>query len=113
MMQQDVAGSLRVSLNSSLSILSPKIEDPPQAERGTKGVDGSPRNWIPASAGMTESGAAECCRGFGGVPQPDLPPGAGSRELTQANVMMQQNAAGVWGVPSFLTLPPRVGDQGG
>ena len=39
MMQQDVAGSLRVSLKCSLSILSPKIEDPPQAERGTKGVE--------------------------------------------------------------------------
>ena len=62
MMQQDVAGSLRVSLESSLSILSPMTG-------GFQGVDGSPRNWIPASAGMTEYGAAESCRGFGGVPR--------------------------------------------
>ena len=47
MMQQDVAGSLRVSLKSSLSILS-------SMSGGFQGVDGSPRNWIPASAGMTE-----------------------------------------------------------
>ena len=58
MMQQDVAGSLRVSLKSSLSILSPMTG-------GFQEVDGSPRNWIPASAGMTEDGAAECCRGLG------------------------------------------------
>ena len=47
MMQHSVAGSLRVSLKSSLSILSPM-------SGGFQGVDGSPRNWIPASAGMTE-----------------------------------------------------------
>jgi hypothetical protein len=39
-MQQDAARSLRVSLNSPL-FLSPKIEDPPQEEWGTKGVDRS------------------------------------------------------------------------
>jgi hypothetical protein len=67
MMQQDVAGSLRVSLKSSLSILSPMTG-------GFQGVDGSPRNWIPASAGMTEDGAAECCRGSGVSPDSSLSP---------------------------------------
>jgi hypothetical protein len=75
MMQQDVAGSLRVSLKSSLSILSPM-------SGGFQGVDGSPRNWIPASAGMTEES-------------------------------VRLRRTGVWGVPRFSTLPPRVGDQGG
>jgi hypothetical protein len=49
MMQQDVAGSLRVSLKSYLSILSTMSGE-------FQGVDASPRNWIPASAGMTEYG---------------------------------------------------------
>ena len=28
------------------------------------------------------------------------------RGLTQESLMMQQNAAGVWGVPRFSILPP-------
>ena len=33
--------------------------------------------------------------------------------MTKPNVMMmQQDAAGVWGVPRLSILPPRVGDRG-
>jgi hypothetical protein len=43
-----------------------------------------------------------------------MPPRVGDRGLTKANVMMmQQDAAGVWGVPRLSILPPRMGDQGG
>jgi len=57
-----------MSLKSSLSILSPM-------SGGFQGVDGSPRNWIPASAGM-----------------------------------IRLRRTGVWGVPRFSTLPPRIED---
>jgi hypothetical protein len=104
MMQQDVAGSLRVSLKSSLSILSPMTG-------GFQLVDNSPRNWIPACAGMTENDAVtRLCRGFSGVSSEGE---YKTRPYTGVVMTVQQNAAGVWGVPRFFTLPPRVGDQGG
>jgi len=53
--------------------LSPKIENPPQAEWGTQGVDSDFRqrrkaaSWIPASAGMTEGVWLEPLSGMGGA----------------------------------------------
>ena len=75
--------------------------------------------WIPACAGMTRVGV-ECRdrslpRVWGRPPISFLlPPRVGGpRRLNQDDsTTVQQNAAGVWGVPSFLTYPPRMGTRG-
>jgi len=62
-----------------------------------------------------ESAETRLCRGSGGVPQfLNLPPRVGARGLNQDDAMtMQQNAAGVRGVPEILfSVPPRVGARG-
>ena len=65
--------------------------------------------------GQCGDGAAERCRGFGGVPHPpNLPPRLGGHGLNQDNaVTVQRNAAGGLGVSPILLIFPREWGLGG
>jgi hypothetical protein len=99
------AGNLMVSVGTGFK-LALATECPQGCAEGR-----SPLRMAPNSKfGISKEDAS--CRESEGIPQVFFSPQEwGTKGLNQGDAMtVQQNAAGVWGVPSSLVYPPRLGD---